>query len=213
MSIIVNTLQEVKRVPMVTFKDLLAVLPETLAVKADVWVSGPMARYGKTAEKLLFLLREDSVEVKDFLNFLISPLGLGAQFSMGWRQAGISAVRLYAKGELVWDRDVVAYKLPLIPVESPIHMTVQEVLAALPDTVPFEETIYLTGGMVRQGFSCQDVDFLVLDTRVVGQKLADMRDYFKQYLWLSVDVGNRVMPDREPVYLYKIYEQNKQTFK
>ncbi|MBF0484717.1 MAG: hypothetical protein HQL25_08455 [Candidatus Omnitrophica bacterium] len=68
--------------------------------------------------------------------------------------------------------------------------------------------MYLTGGLVKNGWSCNDADIIIFEEEAKPH-LAQIRNYFTDLFGWKTDVGQVVMADREPVYLYKIYEGGK----
>lgn len=209
MPIITDTLpQNTEEIKFITFKDTLEMLPDELKYPLDIWVGGKLARYGQTSDALIFLTDQEdetSTELKLYFEGLCDPYP--ATISQEWRNERISAVRLYNQGHLIIDRDTLAYaELPTVTARLPI-ITAEEVKANLPKTIQWKETVYLTGSLVKNGWSGNDVDFMVdtEDTTIFRQ----MRDYFTSLLGVKVDVGNGAMPEREPIYKVKIYEKGK----
>jgi len=197
----------------VTIFDVIGALPEVLSypILLDVWVGGQLARYGRTSKNIIFLVRqvdEPPPEMKLYFNELVKPLGASATVSECWLNNTIAAVKLYNAGRLIVDKKTFTYTELPSPVERCPVLTVTDVLDKLPETVPWTFPIYLTGGLVKNGFSNHDVDFIVF-AEVQTSTLAEIRDYFvKLFSWRS-DVGRHVMPDREPVYLYLLYNGGK----
>ncbi len=198
----------------VTIGDLLSVLPDTLPIDLNVWIGGRIARDGKTASTLVFLIEseeEPSAEIKQYFSSLVQPLGIQATVSNAWRNESITAMRLYNLGRLIVDKSTCQYTELPGPIVARPDITVQEIIAKLPDTIPFTETLWLTGSLVKNGWSCKDVDILVGSTTdftdaVAAATLSAIRKFFVAVLECRVDVGARVMPEREPVFVFKLYE-------
>ena len=132
------------------------------------------------------------------------------------------ALRLYNEGKLILDKKTLAYKEAPIPIKKLPCITSEEVLAKCPVTIPWTFDIYLTGGVVRKGWSSNDVDLIVTRKGVPVRTLAEpilqevppkvlyeMKRFFTNLFNWHTDVGRAVMPEREPVYLYKLYEDGK----
>lgn len=211
MPIYTDTLpQKTEVIKTVTFKDLLSVLPDTLPFKQHFWISGKLARFGITTENLIFLTNQDdepNAELKTCFEPFISKLGKSSTVLNHWKQARFQTILLYDNGELIVDKETLAFKKLPSPTQVPI-ITTEFVLSKLPETIPWDETLYLTGGIVKNGFSCNDADIICFELTEV-KKLAQMRDFFTDLFGWKTDVGVSVMKNREPVYLYKIYEGGK----
>jgi hypothetical protein len=208
---IVTTLpQDIQEIKVISIKDLIRVLPETIEYKVNVWIADKLARYGLTTENLIFLAEcdEPSVEMREYFNKLVEPLGINATVRGDWKNREWSAIRLYNEGSLIIDKKTMAYKCLPTPVHTAPIITLDDLKSILPEEIPFKETLHLTGGLVKNGFTCNDVDFLAFD---VEDKtlLGEMADYFTETLGIKTDVGNKIMPEREPVYCYKMYEGGK----
>ena len=87
--------------------------------------------------------------------------------------------------------------------EKPPVITSDEVTALLPKNVKWSCDIFLTGGIVKNGWSANDADILAPDA--TKEEMAEMRDFFTKLFGWKTDVGQHVMPEREPVYLCKIF--------
>lgn len=209
MPVVTNTLpQNIDEIKFITIKDVLEMLPDELQYPLDIWIGGKLARYGQTSDALMFLTDQEdetSTELKLYFEGLCLPYP--ATLSEEWRNERISAVRLYNGGRLILDRDTLTYKELPSPTRKLPVITVEEVKAKLPKTIEWNETVYMTGSLVKNGWSGNDVDFMVdtEDTKIFRQ----MRNYFTTLLGVKVDVGNAFMPEREPVYKVKIYEGGK----
>jgi hypothetical protein len=185
-------------------------MPDELPLKYNFWISGRLAKFGITNENLVFLVdvdEEPSIEMRNLFMPFTTKLGFDSTVSNAWTNSRLTAVRLYSEGKLIFDRETLACKQLPEPTRIP-QITTNDVLAKLPETIPWNETLYLTGGIVKNGFSCNDADIICFDLKepIV---LSQMRDFFTNLFGWRTDVGLRVMVEREPVYLYKIYEGGK----
>ena len=200
--------QNVEPIKILTIKDLVNVLPETLDYKFNVWIEGKLARFGKTTENLIFIIDSKeypSSEIMMYFHSFVEPLGFQATASNNWKVSKNASLKLYNEGKLIIDKETMTYKeLPSIIKEN-YYLNYQDVLNNMPKEIEWKQTIYLTGGIVKNGFSNNDVDFIIFD-EINTDQLFNIRSLFNKYLNCKVDVGRQVMIEREPVYLYKIYE-------
>ena len=201
--------QITQQIETVTIKEVVAVLPEVLPWALNVWVGDKLARFGRTADAIIFLAEMDSeptVEQRLYFENLMQPLGVAATLYEGWKNKQHEVIRLYNEGRLIVDPATMTYRELPTPVHTVPILTVEELKRKLPKTVPWPHKIYLTGGIVKNGWSANDVDFLVPDV-VDRDILAQIRKHFSHLLGWKVDVGNKVMPEREPVYLFLLYQE------
>lgn len=209
MAIYVNTIpQNISPIKTLTIKELVNILPEIIDYELNVWIGGKLAKYGKTTENLIFLIQSKdfpSSEIMMYFNSFVKPLNFQATVSNAWKNINtITAVKLYNKGRLIIDKETMTYKeLPSI-IEEDTFITFEDVLSKLPSEIEWKFNIYLTGGIVKNGFSNNDVDFIVFDIDKIT--LNDIRRYISSKISYKTHVGSDVMSEREPVYLYKIYE-------
>lgn len=209
MPIYVNSVpQNINQVTL-TIKELINALPENLIFNLNVWLSGSIAKYGVTVENLIFLV--DTLEIPDpyirnYFNNLVSPLNKQATVSNNWKNNNKNfSVKIYNDGKLIIDKETMTYKeLPSVIQQCP-GITFEEVVNLLPDNIKWNQVIYMTGGVVKNGFSNNDVDFIIFDEISVNDMM-DIRKFFTEKIGWKCDVGVSVMVNREPVYLYKIYE-------
>lgn len=218
MPIFINELpQTIQPVHDITLTDLIAALPMTLTYPVKVWVTGEMAKYGRTTNNLVFLAdveAEPSPEMKEYFNSLCEPLGINATVAHDWRdrkwlgkKGGL--MPLYNEGRLIIDKETMAYtEVPHPTAEAPV-ITLDDLYEHLPQQVEWTDGIYLTGSLAWRGWSANDADMIVFPGE--GQepdkeKMAAMRIFFSDLLGWKTDVGHAVMPEREPVFLYKLYE-------
>jgi len=209
MAIVVNTLpQDIVPIKILTIDQLVKALPKHLDTSVNVWVIGKIAMYGSTPDNIVFLVDSDvepDSSTKMFFNSIVEPFGFQATASNDWKcNNNKTRIRLYDKGELIIDKNTMSYTRPAPVVDKPFTITAKEVIAMLPKSVEWPFDIYMTGGVVKNGFSNNDVDFIVLDP-IDRQTLVDIKNYLNLYISCTVHVGSSIMPDREPVYLYKVY--------
>ena len=200
--------QETLPIKTITIDEVVAVLPETLPFPINLWIADKLARFGKTTESLIFLVEmeeEPSVEMRMYFEKLFEPLGFPATVFEDWKSKQYQAIRLYNEGRLIIDKATMTYKELPTPVHIAPVLTVEEFNKKLPNKIQWMQTIYLTGGLLKNGWSANDVDFIVFDGE--NEVLAEIRDYFTKRLGWKVDVGKNVMKEREPVFLYKLYEE------
>lgn len=206
--------QAVQPVNDITVTQLIAALPETLAYPLKVWVTGEIARYGRTTNNLIFLAdmeTEPSAEMKEYFNTLCAPLSINATVAHDWRdkkwlgkKGGL--MPLYNDGRLIINRQTMAYtEAPHPASEAPV-VTLDDLRQKLPQQVEWQDTLYLTGSLAWRGWSANDVDMIVFMEEPDQPKFHAMRSFFTERLGWKTDVGHAVMPEREPVYLFKLYE-------
>ncbi len=200
-----------------TLSQLVDVLPKKLPnnSKLNVWVGGKLGRYGATSGNVVFCsdqATEPTNAEMDYWNSLVTPLGISATLSIHWRKEDVATVRLYDDGKLILKNDLTYSKAPSPPPQKEI-ITAAWLRSKLPDTIPFPQPIYITGSLVKSGKSNNDVDLLVgvltgPDTfEPIDHKIySDIKEYFRELLGAKVDVGHRIMGEREPVYYVKAYD-------
>ena len=212
MPIYVDTLpQNIEPSTAVSIYDVLRALPDKIDYDLNVWVAGKLARYGWTSETIIFLVEmvgDPPSEVMQYFSSLMKPLGLAATASSAWRNEQWQALRLYNGGRLIVDRSTMSYTELPMPVAQAPRLTVEEVVAKLPPTVPWQFPIWLTGGLVKNGWSANDADVMV-DSKVDRAVYLELRQFFTKLFGWKTDVGSIFMPEREPIYLYKIYDGGK----
>jgi hypothetical protein len=203
--------QDIAGIKTVTIRDVVNYLPIELPWKFNVWIGDKLARFGRTTDNLIFLVElsyEPTVEMREYFSGLVKPLGIQATLYEDWKNKKWSAVRLYNDGRLIIDKNTLEYiELPTPVYEAPI-LTCNDLMRMLPIEIPFKHTLYLTGGIVKNGWSANDVDFMAFGVEDKDE-LAKMRDYFTDIIGWKTHVGNKVMAEREPVYCYKVFEDGK----
>lgn len=193
----------------ITIHDLISALPETITYPINVWIDDKLAQYGRSSDNLIFITDDNEItnEKRQYFSGLVNSLNIRATLSNSWKRNTISKIQLYSQGELIFDKVNMSYKqlptpIPVLPV-----LTIQEVLDLLPKTIDWKYTMYLTGGLVKNGWSNHDADIIIFDTIENGfTEIMEMKKYFTQILGWNMDIGQKVMEAREPVYLFKIYE-------
>lgn len=206
---IVDTLpQKIQEIKIISIRDLISTLPEKLDYKLNVWLGDKIAKFGMTTENIVFLSEmeeEPSVEMREYFDNLVKSLGINATVRNDWKSRRYSALRIYNEGRLIIDKETLCYTELSSPVyEAPI-LTIEQLLKKIPKEIPFSYTLHLTGGLVKNGFTNNDVDFLAFNVDD-KEELKKMADYFTETLGIKTDVGNKIMPEREPVYCYEIYK-------
>jgi hypothetical protein len=148
---------------------------------------------------------EPTVDQRLFFQEILAPLGLPATLIEDWKNQRYQAVRLYNEGKLIINKETMCYTELPTPVYEPAIITVEEALKKLPVKIPWTCDIYLTGGLVKNGWTANDFDFIAPD--IDKQEIPKMKKAFEAVLKWKVDVGVGVMPEREPVYQYLIYRK------
>lgn len=200
--------QNIKEIKVTSIKDLIRVLPDNLDYKINVWLGDKIAKYGLDTGNVIFLAEideEPSVGMREYFNNLVLPLEINATIRGDWKNRRYSAMRIYNEGRLIIDKKTLCYTELSSPVyEAPI-LTIEQLLKKLPKEIPFKYTLHLTGGLVKNGFTCNDVDFLAFDIED-KEELSKISQYFTEVLGIKTDVGNKVMKERDPDW-YEIYKQ------
>jgi hypothetical protein len=190
-------------IPVLTIREVLAKLPESLPWPLNVWISGKITQFGITTEGLVFLAEmkeEPSVEQRSFFGGLFAPWS--ATLIEDWKDQKYKAERIYNEGRLRVDKGTMTYReLPTPVYEAPV-MTVEELKGKLPKEIPFPHKLYLTGGLVKNGWTANDVDFLAPEVEDRSEH-AKMARFFSEKLGWKTDVGQKAMPEREPIFTYK----------
>lgn len=209
MPVYVDTLpQKIDAIKVTTLQDIISVLPETILYPINVWIADKIARFGKTTGNLIFLTDSENEllsELKIYFDSLITSLGIAATLSNEYKSNRYVAIRLYDNGELLLDKQTLTYKRSPSPIQAPPVLTVDEIKQKIPSTIPWTYTIYLTGGIVKTGWSVNDADLITFD-EMSRQTLGEIRNYFTNIIGWKTDIGQIVMKEREPVYLFKLYE-------
>src|SRR6476661_3673536 len=145
--------QDIEPVKTITLKEVLEILPENLDYPIDVWIGGKLARYGQTDGNLVFFTDEEpTVKLRLYFEKLCKAVA-PATIDNQWLDQRITAIRLYNQGKLILDKETCTYKeLPQPTKRMPI-ITVKDVVAKLPKEVPWKNTTYLVGGLVKNGWS------------------------------------------------------------
>jgi hypothetical protein len=85
-----------------------------------------------------------------------------------------------------------------------------DILNKLKDEIPFIYTIYLIGGIVNRGFSNNDVDIWIKE-KITKKEKIELTNYFMSILNFKIHIINVDLNEEKwnPIYLYKIYQNNK----
>ena len=105
----------------------------------------------------------------------------------------------------------------LTPVENyPLLKSFGEIIDAetainrLLDEIPFSYTIFIIGGFVNRGYTNSDIDIWI-EQKISKKEKIDLEFFFTNMLNYRVHIINADINEEKwsPVYMYKIYEQNK----
>lgn len=190
-----------EEITITTLADVIKGLPDTLKYPLNVWLGGELPRYGQTSKNLIFLLEGEGETSTELKLYFESISKVPATVSYAWRNEKLIALRLYNDGKLIIDKEKLVYTELPSPTKSPPIITLEEIKTKLPKEVKWKQPIFMTGSLVKNGWSGNDVDFMTESNH------AEIRDFFTELLGVKVDVGNADMPDREPVYKYLIYDK------
>jgi hypothetical protein len=213
MPIYTNTLPQVTEVfKVTTIQELVRALPKIIKYPINVWVGDKIACYGKTVGNLKFYTDKReiiSTETKCYFNDLVTPLQIQATLTGSWKHYSVGLFQLYKNGELMLEQETCTYKVLPDPVKEMTFITANEIIELLPKEIKYDYTIWLTGGIVKNGFSHNDVDFIIFEPILDPGKLYEIKKYLKEFVGWNCDIGQKVMAPREPVYLFKLYEGGK----
>lgn len=203
----VNTLpQKEREISIITIKEVVDKLPEELPWKINVWIADKLAKYGITTEALIFLVEQEeepSIDMRMFFEELFKPFP--ATVYEDFMNRKYSAIRLYNEGKLIINKEDMTYKeLPTPIYKAPI-LTIDKLMIMLPNEIKYTDKIYLTGGMVKNGFSNNDIDLIIFEEEDKG-RLLEIALYFEKLTGWKVHCGNSVMKEREPVYCFLLYD-------
>lgn len=191
--------------PVYTLKELISILPDKIPFQDRIWVTGKVVRFGISGDNILFVTDGPvSQELNTFFLEVVNPLNVYSVVKNEWRSHKFIALRLYQDGELIIDKATLEYKKIPNSTKDIILATTDDIRAKLPPTIPWNYEIYLTGGLVKYGWSAKDVDIIILEP-IEAQELLKIKNYFAGILGWPVDAFDRPAPDREPIYLFKIY--------
>jgi hypothetical protein len=197
--------QQEKQFPVYTLKELVGVLPESIPFQDKIWVTGKLVRFGISGENILFVTDAPvTQELNMFFCNLVGQLGVFATVKDDWRSHKFQALRLYQDGELIIDKATLEYKKIPTHTKDIVLVTTDEIRKKLPPTIPWNYEIYLTGGVVKHGWSANDIDIMVLEP-IETRELFKIKSFFAEILGWPTDVGRDFIPNKEPIYLFKIY--------
>ena len=193
----------------ITIQELISILPETIDYSINIWIDDKLAQYGRSADNIIFITDDKEItnEKRQYFSNLVTSLDISATLSNAWKRNSISKLQLYTNGSLIFDKATMSYKQLPTPIPELPVLTIQEVTNVLPQTIKWNYTMYLTGGLVKNGWSKHDADIIIFDELQNGMtELIEIKKYFTNLIGWNMDVGQKIMEQREPVYLYKIYE-------
>jgi hypothetical protein len=186
-------------------------MPDVLPYELNVWVGDSLGKFGRTSEKnVIFYVQSEnfpSSEVMQYFNSLVEPLGLTATAVHTWYSQHLARIGIYNQGVLIRDRNSLTMTGAPIDIELPPVLTASYMRSRLPQTIPFQQTIWFTGSCMHpeKGWSGKDADIIVFGEED-RKKQVEIKYYFENLLGWRVDVGAAVMANREPVYICKTYE-------
>lgn len=214
MPIYVDTLpQNVAPCKTFSLRDLIQVLPEIIPYSCNLWMTGKVVRYGLGAGNITFVgdhSAEQHQLISLHLNQVLNSKVENVLLSRFWRTNQITGLRVYQDGRLIIDKNTLQYKEIPNPIIDNPYITIDEVIKKLPQNIPWNHTIYLSGGILKNGWSFKDVDMIIFNP-AAAKDISPIIHYFKEILNWHVDIGQSIMTDREPVYLFKLYENGSKT--
>jgi hypothetical protein len=212
MSVIIETLPSSTASQSVTLVEVIGSLPDVLPFPRTIWIGGRLMKCGKEfKDNAIVFYVETNFEIepaiKQFFNTAMQTLGCEATASNQWRsQKG--RFPIYTKGVLMVDRT--SGMINHLPEATDLdeELTVEELCAAIPQSLPWKIDVWLTGSLAKEGKTWNDADFIIFEENDWKAHAKDFKALLEEVTngW-RCDVGKAVMPDREPVYLFKLYDK------
>lgn len=195
--------QKITEVKTTKLIDIIRVLPWKLPWDINVVILGKYASFGIGIGNLQFAKDgwdEPTREMKEYFNDIAKKVGLQGTLLKNFKTNQYKKVRLYNEGRRIVDDNLIYLEAPTPSLDAPV-LTSDEVIGLLPDEVPFDFDIYITGGIMANGWSANDLDLIVDDKK----NCREVKKFFEKIIGWKVDVGTSVMEERSPVYRCLIY--------
>jgi len=195
--------QRITEVKTTKLIDIVRVLPWQLPWEINVVILGKYASFGQGIGNLQFaadIQKEPTQEMKEYFNEIAKKVGLHGTLLRNFKSNAYKKVRLYNEGRRIVDDNGRYIEIPSPSLEAPI-LTAEEVKNLLPKEVPFDFDIYITGGVVKNGWSANDLDLIVDNV----ENCKEVKKFFEKVIGWKVDVGTKVMEERGKVYRCLIY--------
>lgn len=199
--------QNVEPVVATKLIDIVRVLPWKLPWDINVVIIGKYASFGIGIGNLQFAKDgwdEPTVEMREYFNDIAKKVGLEGTLLRNFKSNAYKKLRLYNEGRRILDDNLRYIEAPTASLEAPI-LTAEEVRALLPQEVPFDFDIYITGGVQKNGWSANDLDLIVDNV----ENCKEVKKFFEKVIGWKVDVGTKVMEERGKVYRCLIYRNKK----
>lgn len=240
MAKIVNTIpQSVDPENHISLEEVVAGLPETIPYTYNVALTGRI-RLGKQIGNLSFVAMTDDdlgTETRLFFSGLVESITSGqkcATITNGWRSRDFSPLWVYSDGKkcVKFESGKLISLFPPQPTDLPNWLPVSKVIERIKGIAwPFDVDGYLTGGMVREGGSFNDVDFIVgeMATNANGdaymvnvatpELCRTIRAHLtahinaavgvnENYAMPKIDVGSAIMTNKGMVYACKVFSKD-----
>lgn len=195
--------QRITEVKTTKLIDIVRVLPWQLPWDINVVLLGKYASFGQGIGNLQFAADidyEPTNEMREYFNAIAKKIGLSGTLLKNFKSNSYKKVRLYNRGWRIVDDNGCYTEVPTTSLQAPI-LTAEDVKERLPKEVPFDFDIYITGGVVANGWSANDLD-LIVDNK---DNCKEVKKFFQEVIGWKVDVGTTVMEERHPVYRCLIY--------
>lgn len=225
----------------ITLKEILNILPDVIPYKENIGINGRI-RFGRQIGNISLTVQIDE-QVPTEMSTYFHNLFMGATngkkqvaLDNSWRNRNNNPLWIYSEGEKTVKiiDDKIVYVKPIQPRDLPVWLPVEKIKEKIKTLRwKFPVDCYLTGGMVREGGSFNDVDFIigtvgvdaegnlimteVADREMCSNVRAVLQNHFgaevgvnSLYLYgqLHVDVGSKIMTTKGQVYLCKVFEKN-----
>ena len=228
----------------VELKTIIDALPETIPFNENIAIVGRL-RYGKDIGNVSFVAQMDrfpSVEMRAYFADLVTQITSGKNYgvlSNSWRKKDFSPLWIYSDGKkIVRFIDGKLYQDVIQPVNLPRWIPLSVIIEQLQNIEwPFNIDCYLTGGLVRQNGSFNDVDFVIgsmtedengdaVITQAASPSLiCAVRQFLNDKITCSLgvnefgvcqqvhlDVGSTIMTNKGTVYFYKVFSSGQKQF-
>jgi len=210
---------EVKRLPdapldMITFQEIVQILPEEISFKIDVFMVGKEARIGAVAGDLHLAFDYEGCpipsEVTKFFADIFNKFPIKLHFFRNWKFFIPALCQIYQDGKLIITKDTLTYiRVPKSFYTFQKPLKVDEFKAKLPNKIPFPIDIWLTGGLVKFGQTYHDIDLIIFDKEDFNKYYSEIMSYFKQIYKRGIDVfaGYKTVRGEGAAPIFKLYSK------
>jgi hypothetical protein len=208
MGIIVDKLPkeyDISRV--ITIGEIVDLLPETIPFREDIWFKGNLVKSGVILSREVWFYTKDklNLELIGFMNSITKPEDIHFRFTCRLVEP-ISKLLVYRDGKLVIDKKLLNRDKSSNYINKKA-LTINGFISKLPKNIPIPCTIWVTGGLVKWGITFHDLDFIIYEIKDYNQYYKDIKKLFSDIYNIKVEVGYYLFINREPIYLFKLYDK------